>query len=73
MYRFLIVLAIVTALYLVYGVHAAAHHDTLLASYTAGYSHSTPPTLHEQIKEVAHCFFEWSHASFPSCDSRCWT
>ena len=34
-YRFLIVLAVVTALYLVYGIHAAAHHDRLVVSFTA--------------------------------------
>ena len=34
-YRFLIVLAVVTGLYLVYGIHAAAHHDRLLETVTA--------------------------------------
>ena len=36
-YRFLIVLAVVTGLYLIYGMHAAAHHDQLVESFTARY------------------------------------
>lgn len=56
MYRFLIVLAVVTALYLVYGIHAAAHHDTQLADYTARYSHSALPALHEHIEGTRNPF-----------------
>ena len=41
-YRFLIVLAVVTALYLVYGIHAAAHHDRLVDSFTARCSYFWP-------------------------------
>ena len=33
--NFAIVLAVVTGLYLVYGIHAADQHDALLASFTA--------------------------------------
>ena len=33
--NFAIVLAVVTGLYLVYGIHAADHHDALLATFTA--------------------------------------
>lgn len=41
-YRFFIVLAVVTALYLVYGIHAAAHHDRLVDSFTARCSYFCP-------------------------------
>ena len=50
-YRFLIVLAVVTGMYLVYGIHAAAHHDALLAGFTAGYGQNTtlPCTVYELL------------------------
>ena len=46
-WRFSIVLGIMTFLYLVYGVHASAHHDEDMAALHAksGSSPSTPPTL----------------------------
>lgn len=47
-YRFLIVLAVVTGLYLVYGIHAAAHHDRLVESFTARYC----TTLSCQMMEI---------------------
>ncbi len=63
-YRFLIVLAVVTALYLVYGIHAAAHHDAQLATYTAGYTAPPNPARHEH-NELLPLLFSSGHMCTP--------
>ncbi len=57
-YRFLIVLAVVTALYLVYGIHAAAHHDRLVDSFTArcGYFCPLPDARFQATRCLTMCW-----------------